>query len=155
GRLGRVAAPLRLLKRVARRLGRSTAIVLRSLGRRPSAGTSVTQEEIKVLITEGIRAGIFEGAEHEMIKRVLRLGDQRASALMTPMAEVVWIDVAAPPDAIKRKIAESPHSRFPVCDGSIDNVEGIVQVKDLLAHVLAGNPLGIRGLLKIPLFLYE
>jgi putative hemolysin len=56
---------------------------------------------------------------------------------------------------MKRKITESPHSRFPVCDGSIDNILGIVQVKDLLVHSFTGKPFGIKGLLKLPLFIYE
>jgi len=56
---------------------------------------------------------------------------------------------------MKRKITESPHSRFPVCEASIDNILGIVQVKDLLVHCFSGQPFGIKGLLKLPLFIYE
>src|SRR5438093_12212994 len=102
---------------------------LRRLGLRPSADT---EEEIQVLLQGGMQAGIFEAAEHEMVKRVFRLGDHRASELMTPMKEIVWLDVADSPAEMQRKIAESPHSRFPVCEGSIDNVLGIVQIKELL-----------------------
>jgi putative hemolysin len=135
---------------IARLLGGSAAIVLRRLGIRPSAA-----EEIHGLLREGIEAGIFGEAEHEIVTRVLRLGGHRASELMTPMKEVVWLDVSDPPEEMKRKITESPHSRFPVCEGSIDNILGIVQVKDLLVHSFAGHPFGIKGLLKLPLFIYE
>jgi len=68
------------------------ATVLRRLGIRPS-----TEEEFQDLLKEGIEAGVFGEAEHEIVKRVFRLGDHRASELMTPMKEVVWLDVADPP----------------------------------------------------------
>ena len=128
----------------------STAMVRRGLGMRPS-----TEEEIQVLLQEGRQAGVFGEAEHEMVKRVFRLGDLRSSELMRPMREVVWLDVADPPEEMQHKIAQSPHSRFPVCEGSIDNVLGIVQIKDLLVQGFNGQPFGIKGLLKMPLFLYE
>lgn len=134
----------------ARLLNGSMATVLRTLGIRSS-----TEEEIQVLIQEGIDAGIFGAAEREIIKRVFRLGDYRASELMTPMNEIVWLDVADPPDEMKRKITQSPHSRFPVCEGSIDTILGIVQVKDLLIQGFRGEPFGLKGLLKIPLLIYE
>jgi putative hemolysin len=132
-------------------LSGSMAGVLRKLGLRPSS----TQEEIQVLLKEGIESGIFGEAEHEMVNRVFRLSDHRANELMTPMKEIVWLDVADPPEEIKRKIKGSPHSRFPVCEASIDNILGIVQVKDLLVHSFTGQPFGIKGLLKMPLFVYE
>src|SRR4051794_35363477 len=134
----------------ARLLNGSLATVLRKLGIRPS-----TEEEIRELLKEGIEAGVFGEAEHEIVKRVFRLGDHRASELMTPMKEVVWLDVAETPEEMKRKITESPHSRFPVCETSIDNILGIVQVKDLLVHCFSGQEFGIKGLLKLPLFIYE
>jgi putative hemolysin len=135
---------------IARILSGSVATVLRRLGIRPS-----TEEEIHVLLREGIEAGIFGEAEHEIVTRVFRLGGHRASELMTPMKEIVWLDVTDPPEEMKRKITESPHSRFPVCEGSIDNILGIVQVKDLLVHSFTGQPFGIKGLLKLPLLIYE
>jgi putative hemolysin len=134
---------------IARLLSGSMAIVLRRLGLRSSK-----EEEIQVLLKEGIQAGIFGEAEHEIVTRVFRLGALRANELMTPMKSIVWLDVADPPGEMRRKITESPHSRFPVCEGSIDNILGIVQVKDLLVHSFTGQPFGIKGLLKMPLFIY-
>jgi putative hemolysin len=136
--------------RIARLLSGSMTILLRRFGLRSS-----TEEEIQVLLKEGIESGIFGAAEHEMVNRVFQLGDHRANELMTPMKQIVWLDVTDPPDEMKRKIRESPHSRFPVCEGSIDNILGIVQVKDLLVHSFTGQPFGIKGLLKMPLFIYE
>ena len=90
-----------------------------------------------------------------MIKRVFRFSDRRARALMTPRNDIVWIDQADPADEIRRKIISSPHTRFPVCDQSLDNLLGIVQVKDLLVQDQNAEPFRIRGRLTLPLFLYE
>ena len=135
---------------IARLLSGSLAGVLRRLGRRPS-----TEDEIQVLLKEGIEAGIFDEAEQEIVTRVFRLGDYRASELMTPMNEIVWLDVADTPDEMKQKITEAPHSRFPVCEGSIDSILGIVLVKDLLIQSFRGQPFSLKGLLKLPLFIYD
>jgi putative hemolysin len=137
---------------ITRLLSGSLASVLRRLGRRPS---SSQEDEIQVLLKEGIEAGVFDEAEQEMVTRVFRLGDYQANALMTPMNEIVWLDVADTPEEMKRKITESPHGRFPVCEGSIDSILGIVQVKDLLIQSFSGQPFSIKGLLKMPLFIYE
>jgi putative hemolysin len=135
---------------IARLLSGSLASVLRRLGRRPS-----TEDEIQVLLKEGIEAGVFDEAEQEIVTRVFRLGDYQANALMTPMNEIVWLDIADSPEEMKQKITESPHSRFPVCEGSIDNILGIVLVKDLLIQSFRGQPFSLKGLLKLPLFIYE
>jgi putative hemolysin len=145
----------RSLPLIARLLNSTIAVVLRRLGIRPTADPRVTEEEIQVLLKEGIQAGVFEEAEHEIVKRVFRLGHHRASELMTPMNELVWLDIADSPDEMRRKITESPHSRFTVCEGCIDNILGIVQVKDLLVQSFTGQPFGIKGLLKMPLLIYE
>ena len=104
---------------------------------------------------EGTQAGVFEEAEHEIFKRVFRFCERRARALMTPRDEVVWIDVADSPEEIRRKVTGSSHSRFPVCDQSLDNLLGIVQVKDLLAQNSGEPTFRIKGLLTLPAFIYE
>ena len=128
---------------------------MRIVGIRPTPEVPVTEEEIQVLMREGTKAGVFEEAEQEMVKRVLRFGDRRARALMTPRNEIVWIDVADSPEEIRRKVIDSPHSRFPVCDQSLDNLLGIVHVKDLLGQGPNVEPFRFKGRLTLPLFLYE
>ena len=135
---------------IARLFNGTLANLLRRLGCRPS-----TEDEIQDLLQQGIEAGDFDEAEQELITRVFRLGDHRANALMTPMNEIVWLDLADSTEEMKRKIIASPHSRFPVCEGSVDNIVGIVQVKDLLAQGFGGQPFSLKGLLKMPLFIYE
>jgi putative hemolysin len=129
--------------------------VLRFLRVRSRPLPPVTQEEISVLLQAGTKAGVFEEGEHEMIKRVFRFSARRARALMTPRNFIVWIDQADPPDEVRRKIISSPHTRFPVCDQSLDNLLGIVQVKDLLVQDQNVEPFRIKGRLTLPLFLYE
>jgi putative hemolysin len=90
-----------------------------------------------------------------MVKRVLRFGDRRARALMTPRNEIAWIDLADSPEEVRRKVISSPHSRFPVCDQSLDNLLGIVHVKDLLGHGQDVEPFRVKGRLTLPVFLYE
>ncbi len=155
-----VALPMRALSRLAvpvvHVLGGSTELIIRAIGIRPSTEPPVTEEEVKVLLEQGQKAGVFDPSEHDIVRRVFRLGDRHAGVLMTPRQDVAWIDVADSPAVVRRKVAASPHSRFPVCEGTLDNVLGIVQVKDLLVRGFAGHePYDVRGLLIMPLFLYE
>jgi len=154
-----VSRPIRAVAIVAvppvRLLSAATDLFLRGLGVRQAHEPPVTEEEISVLLQEGTKAGVFEAGEHEMIKRVFRFSDRRARALMTPRNEIVWIDLADPPDEIRRKVIASHHTQFPVCDQSLDNLLGIVQVKDLLLQDQNVEPFRIKGQLTLPLFIYE
>jgi putative hemolysin len=136
-------------------LSRATDLVLQRMGVRPVADPSATQEEIAVLIDKGTKSGVFEEEEHELIKRVFRFSDRRARTLMTPRSEVVWIDPADSPDEVRRKVTASPHSRFPVCDQGLDNLLGVVQIKDFLAQNQCSDAFRIKGRLTMPLFMYE
>jgi putative hemolysin len=154
-----VAAPMRMLSRIAspvvHLLSISTDAVLRILGIRPIAEPPVTEEEINILIEQGMKAGTFEKAERDMVEHVFRLGDLRAGALMTPRTEIVWLDIDDSPEEIRRKITDSGHSRFPVGQGSLDNILGIVQVKDMLGRNMAGKPADLKASLRRPLFVPE
>jgi putative hemolysin len=154
-----VSRPMRALSWVAiplvGTLSAGTDFVLRLLGVRPMPEPAVTQEQIQVLIQEGAKAGVFEEGEHEMIKRVFRFCDRRARALMTPRNEIVWIDQTDPPDEIRRKVLSSPHTRFPVCDQSLDNLLGVVEVKNLFGKDQNVEAYRIKGRLALPLFIYE
>jgi putative hemolysin len=132
-----------------------TDLVFRAIGIRPAQEPPVTQEEISLLLQEGTKAGVFEEGEHEMIKRVFRFCDRRARALMTPRSDVIWLDIADSPEEIRAKIISSHHTRFPVCDQSLDNLLGIVQIKDLLVEESNLEPFRIKGRLTLPLFIYE
>jgi putative hemolysin len=154
-----VAAPMRALSALAspviRLLGASTEVVLRGLGARPSTEPPITEEEIKLLVEQGVQVGVFEAAEQEMVVRVFRFGDRRLGALMTPRVEIVWLNADDSPEAIHRTITGSAHSMFPVGQGSLDNPLGVAHVKDILACSLAGEPTNLRAVLKPPLLVPE
>jgi putative hemolysin len=154
-----LARPIRIFaiatSPLVKSLGTLTDLLLRAVGIRPAQEAPVTEEAIQVLMQAGTKAGVFEAAEQEMVKRVFRFGDRPARALMTPRNQITWIDLADSPDEIRRKVISSPHSRFPVCDQSLDNLLGIVHVKDLLGQSPNVEPFRIKGRLTLPLFLYE
>ncbi len=154
-----VAGPMAGLARftlpLVRFLSRSTDLVLRLLGVRPSVEPTITPEELRILVEQGRQSGVFEEAEQDMIEGVLRLDDRRVGGLMTPRTQIVWIDVADPADVIREKVAASRHSRYPVCQGSLEEILGIVRTKDLLVQTLACQPLDLRSVLQPPLFVPE
>lgn len=138
-----------------RLLSFSTEAVLKLLRIKPSEEPPITEEEIKAMIDQGTEAGVFEEAEQDILERVFRLGDRRVSTLMNSRSDIVWLDLDDTPEEMRNKIAGSGYSRFPVCQGSIDNFLGVVRVKDMAAQILSGQPLDLRTLLRKPLFVHE
>jgi putative hemolysin len=122
---------------------------------KPAEGPPVTEEEIKVMMEQGTEAGVFEEAEHDIVKSIFKLGDRGVSALMKPRRDVVWLDIDDPFVENQKKLASSLYSRFPVGQGSLDNVLGIVQTKDLLTKSLAGSKVDLKENLRPPLFVPE
>jgi putative hemolysin len=149
-----VAPPMRVLSRLAapavRLLRLSTEAVLRIFGLTEGRETSVTEDEVKSLIAEGTRGGIFAPQEREMIEGVLRLTDRPVRVIMTPRAEVVWIDIGANRAAILETVGTHSYSRLLVCDGSIDQPVGIAHTKDLLPVVLRGEDPALESLMTPP-----
>ena len=92
---------------------------------------AVTEEEIKTLIGEGAEAGTIDEAEQEIIERVFHLGDRNITSLMTHRSDIIWFNLDDSEDKIKEKILKEPHSVYPICDGEIDNIKGVVSIKDL------------------------
>jgi len=154
-----VAVPMRMLAIIASPivylLSASTDLVVRLLGIRPSTEPLVTEEEIRVLIEQGTEAGTFEEAEQDMVERVFRLGDRPVSALMTPRPDIVWLDLEDTTEENRKKMLDSCHSRFPVCQGGLDNVLGVMHVTDLLARTLSGQTLDLTVGLRQPVFVPE
>jgi putative hemolysin len=155
-----VAIPMRFISTltapVVNLLSLSTEAVLKLLrSDRASDQPLVTEEEIKVLVRQGTEAGMFEEAEQDMVERVFRLGDQRVSSLMTPRLDITWLDLNDSAETNRRKMVESRHSRFPVCQETLDNVLGVVYVTDVLTRSLSGEPIDLATLLRQPLFLPE
>jgi len=131
-----VAYPMRFVESLSKPLvwllSVSTDAILRVLGIRGASKTTVTEEEIKVLIDEGTKAGVFEEAEQEIVTSALGLADRQAVSFMTPRHDIVWIDLEEPIETIRRLVMENPHARFPVAEGDLDKVVGIIRARDLL-----------------------
>ena len=145
----------KILSPVVRFLSFSTDMVLRLLGIHASNEPPVTEEEIQVLLDQGTQAGVFEEAEQDMVAGVFRLNDRRVYSLMTPRTEILWLDVRDEIDEILKKISEGAYSRYPVCQGSLDNVLGVVKARDLLIRSLAGQPIHLKECLSPALFIPE
>jgi putative hemolysin len=136
-------------------LSASTETVMKLLGIKNYQENPVTEEEIKALIKEGARIGIFEKTEKDIVERALRLGDKKIGTLMTPKQEIVWLNIQNPKEVNRQTIIRHPHSRFPVCNGSLDKVVGIIHIKDLLTESLTENNINIQEALQKPLFFHE
>jgi putative hemolysin len=154
-----VAIPMRTLSvamyPVVRFLTFSTNIMIRAFGIKESTSPSVTEEEIKVMLEEGTKAGTFNEVEQEMVERVFRLADKNVNALMTPRTDIVWLDAEEPLKENFKKITDSSHSFFPVCKGGIDNVIGIIHIKDLFSASVGGNIVSLENHLRKPLYVVE
>jgi putative hemolysin len=133
-----VAAPLVWLLDIS---GRA---VLRLLGQKGSSDDKVTDEEIKMIVAEAEHHGTIESGERDMIAGVMRLGDRAVRALMTPRTDVDWLNLAADDTLIRKALIETQHSRLPVGDGTVDNMVGVIQTRDVLAALLQGKALDIR-----------
>lgn len=151
-----MAPPVRLLLRVCgpmvHLLSFSTDLVFRLFGKKFDEQTSVTEEDVRTLVRQGTAAGVFEESEQDMVEAVFQLGDKSARALMTPRTQIVWLDVNDSIEQIGAKLADSGHSRFPVCAGSLEDVVGIVQAKDLLASFLTGKNVDLKASMQQPPF---
>ena len=117
-----------------------------------SKDDAVTEEEIKTLIGEGTEAGTIDEAEQEIIERVFHLGDRNITSLMTHRSDIIWFNLDDNEDKIKEKIIGEPHSVYPICDGDIDYLKGVVSIKDL--YVSPDNTL-FKDLMQPALFVPE
>jgi putative hemolysin len=135
-----VAAPMQALATAAKPmvwiLMRSTDTIVRLLGAPTGGQPAVSHEEIKVLLEQGTREGVFEQSEREMMTNVLELDQRSVSSVLTPRAEVVFLDIREPQDAMRKKLRTSPHSVLPLCDGGLDQVIGFVRASRLLDPML-------------------
>ncbi|NTV11581.1 MAG: HlyC/CorC family transporter, partial [Zoogloea sp.] len=138
-----------------RLLSLSTDAILRLLGSRRQSASGVTEEEIHAMLEEGSEAGVIEQQEHEMVRNVFRLDDRQIGSLMIPRADIVFLDVELPLEENLRRVAQSEHSRFPVCRGGLEDVLGIVGAKQLLNQLLKGGGIDLGVQLQEGVFVPE
>jgi putative hemolysin len=154
-----VARPMNWLSRFARPLvgflSISTDGLLRMLGFKPEKETTVSEEEVRVLMQEGVRAGAFNKVESHIVHSALEMDQLPVREIMTPRAKVIWLNQDDPHDQIWHKIVVSNHSYFPVYEGNRDHVVGVASVKAIYANVAAGVGVKLRDIMVPPLIVPE
>jgi len=145
-----LAGPMHVLSRIGSPLvsllGRSTDALLALLRIKPATEVKVSEEDVRLLVREGMRVGVFHAQEPAMIESVMALDRLPVRDLMTPRAKIIWINVHDSHDTIWHRIVVSAHTTFPVYEGKRDNVIGLVTVKAIYANLAAGVPVNVRDL---------
>src|SRR5689334_8371490 len=130
-----VAGPMRAFAKfthpIVWLLNKTSNLIFKIFNIRKTRDDSVTEDEIKAIISEGTESGSIEEEEKEMIERIFHLGDRNITSLMTHRSDIIWFDLNDNEESIREKIVQEPHSVYPICDGSIDNIKGMVSIKDL------------------------
>lgn len=147
-----IARPMAILAIITRPfvvlLSSSTHGLMRLLGLRQELGDSVTHEDIQAMLLEGSTSGVIEHSEHAIVKNVFRLDERSISSLMVPRSDIIYLDLSQSIEENMIIVMRSPHSRFPVCNNSVDNVVGIVSAKQILSQSIARKEIQLGKLLK-------
>ena len=142
-----MAAPMKMFARIAHPfvvlLSGTSTVLLRLTGLRKKTEPPITDNEIKVLMEEGAKAGIFHESEQELVSNVLRLDVQRVHTIMTARPDMVSIDLDEGEETVRMGIIESGFSRLIVCRGGLDNIVGVLKTNKLMRNALLGKPIGL------------
>lgn len=136
-------------------LTRTNDLVLVLFGLKPGNENRVSEEEIKSIIQHSADGGEVQEIERRIVERVFSLGDRRVSELMTHRTKIIWLDVKDNSEAMRRKIRSEIHSIYPVCDGSLDNVKGIISLKDIFVHEDDLGKVNLMTHIKKPIVLHD
>lgn len=115
----------------------------------------ISEEEVKMLIREGARIGVFNLTERDIVERTFRLSDQKVNMLMTPRKEIKWLDITGGNKSIRKSISQSSYSYFPVCKKNLDKVIGVVRTKELLTDYFLEEKLNLEKIMHKPIFVPE
>lgn len=132
----------------------STQAILKLLGIKQQSSSPITEEEVKILIEQGTQHGVFEQEEGNMIRSIFRFGDRKAYAIMTSRDEVSWLNINDSMDDIRTLIYNSNYTKFPVCDGDLSEVIGILSVKDFL-KAEKHHHIDLRTIITQPIYIPE
>ncbi|GAB3506555.1 hemolysin family protein [Pseudoxanthomonas daejeonensis] len=150
GWLARIAFPFVWL------LSHTTRLVLRLIGLGKDQASTISEEEIRMLVAESHEQGVIDAHERDMVNRVIRLGDRTAASLMTPRNRIAWLDTRVPAEENLETMREHQFSRYPVYRDNDQDVAGILEVKSLLLHAPGALPDdGMFRNLRAPLFVSE
>lgn len=154
-----IARPIAGLARLSRPfvslLSFSTDTILRLTGKGELRGSSLTEDDIHAMLAQGSAAGIIEPQEHNMLRNVFRLDDRQIGSLMTPRSEITYLDVNQCLKDNFELLINSDHSRFPVCEGGLEKILGVITSKSLLKRRLQGESTDLREQLQPAVFVPE
>jgi putative hemolysin len=132
----------------------STEGILKILKIKPTADGKVTEEEIKAIIKESAESGEVQEIEQDIVERVFHIGDRKINSLMTHRKSIVYLSLEDTIGEIKANVLDELHSVYPICNENLDDVEGIVLLKDLFAGFEKG-PFDLKSITKDPVYLIE
>ncbi len=129
-------------------LDTTSALIFKLLGLNRESENHVTAEELHLIVAEASKSGVIEEHERSIISGVVRLADRPVREVMTPRTNVDWLDVDLSDAEIRQALLARPHTRFPVAEGSVDAVIGVVQARDIVVALFSGKPLSLRELMR-------
>ena len=153
-----VAVPMKIISQITAPfiwlLTISTEGLLKILKIKPTADGKVTEEEIKAIIKEGTEGGEVQEIEQDIVERVFHIGDRKINSLMTHRQSIVYLSLEDTVEELKSKVLDELHSVYPVCNENLDDVSGIVLLKDLFVGFEKGN-FNLKTITKEPVYLIE
>jgi putative hemolysin len=135
-------------------LTKSTDSILNILKIKPTADGKVTEEEIKAIIKEGTEGGEVQEIEQDIVERVFHIGDRKVNSLMTHRQSIVYLTLEDTLEELKAKVLEELHTVYPVCEENLDEVIGVVRLKDLFSNFEKGN-FDLKSITIDPFYLIE
>ncbi|WP_065220499.1 MULTISPECIES: hemolysin family protein [Butyricimonas] len=148
-----IAAPMDILSRIASPfvwlLSASTSLMMRILGLNKMNDNKITEEEIKAIIQESTAEGEIQEVEQDIVERVFNLGDRDIASIMTHRSDLVWLDITDSNDKIRETVHTHLHTIYPVSDTKLDNIVGVVFLKDLFGKIDAPN-FNLKALVRPP-----
>ncbi|ADQ15839.1 protein of unknown function DUF21 [Leadbetterella byssophila DSM 17132] len=153
-----VVRPMNILSKIASPfiwcLSKSSDLIFKVIGLKEH-DNSVTEEEIKTMVQEGASGGTIEEIEHEIVQNVFQLGDRKITSLMTSVNDISYLDLDDSPEENREKIIEKKHSIYPVCKDGINDIRGLLYIKDLLGKSLDDELQNLEPILRPALYIAE
>jgi len=153
-----VALPMKIISQITAPfiwlLTISTDGLLKVLKIKPTADGKVTEEEIKAIIKEGTEGGEVQEIEQDIVERVFHIGDRKVNSLMTHRQSIVYLSLEDTIEVLKNKVLDELHSVYPVCSENMDDVVGVVLLKDLFTSFEKG-PFDLKSITKDPVYFIE
>jgi putative hemolysin len=154
-----VAKPMNVISKIAAPfiwlLSVTNNLFLKLFGMKSDMEDKVTEDEIKAIVRQGADIGEIEEIEHSIVNRVFALSDRKVSELMTHRSDIIWFDANDTAEDIKRKVNEELHSVYPIANGTLDRLAGIVNVKELFAMNILAGEFDLKELTREPLIVHE